>query len=347
MEVEWGALTVGGRNVSPYTLAQETFEWPGNRWRASVRYPKMERADADAVVAALVSLYGVGTFLLGPAGPGKTPKGNAGGPPIINSAGQIGKSLTIAGLTGTIKAGDFFQIGGENRLLWSQAFDNPVWVRNTISAPTPDTIAAPDGTVTAEELTPTAVGSYIYQTVPIVTNGQIYAFSVWLKVPTGTKTIDISFQTGDLFGYVRTCALTTSWQRFSIAGQVQGKLPAGPLVPYVVIGKTGTSWDSGTVHAWGAQLELGSYVGLDYFATTAVAHASNRRLHQNLSDQGGNPCTLDIWPRLRGAPIATFSAGYLELASPKGLFRLSGNEPKWDIDAGYIYGLSFEAEEAF
>src|SRR3989304_6169185 len=119
VEMEWGALTVGGKNVSPYTLGQETFEWPGNRWRVSVRYPPMTRAQGDAVVAALISLYGVGTFLLGPAGPGKTAKGLANDPangnPLVDGANQTGKTLLTkawnANLTGVFKAADFFQLG--------------------------------------------------------------------------------------------------------------------------------------------------------------------------------------------------------------------------------------------
>jgi len=191
MEVEWGALTVGGRNVSPYTLAQETFEWPGNRWRVSVRYPRMTRAQGDAVVAALVSLYGVGTFLLGPAGPGKTPKGVATGTPLVNGASQAGKTLITDGwtisITGILKAGDFLQLG----------------------------------------------------------------------------------------------------------------------------------------------------------------MGSTSRLHMVLqdanSDAGGN-ATLDIWPRIRESPTDNSA---IVVASPKGVFGLAGNEPKWETDVAYIYGLSFEAEEAF
>jgi hypothetical protein len=115
MEMEWGARTAGGKSASPYTLSAETFEWPGNLWLASVRYPKMSRAQADAVMAALISLYGVGTFLLGPAGAGKTAKGVATGTPLVNGANQAGKVLITDGWTisqtGILKAWDFIQLG--------------------------------------------------------------------------------------------------------------------------------------------------------------------------------------------------------------------------------------------
>jgi hypothetical protein len=121
-QMEWGALTVAGRNVSPYTLSGEDFEWPGNRWRVSVRYPLMNRTEGDALVAALVSLYGAGTMLLGPAGAGKTAKGAASGTPLVNGASQAGKTLVTDGwtisITGILKAGDFIQLssGSTSRL---------------------------------------------------------------------------------------------------------------------------------------------------------------------------------------------------------------------------------------
>jgi len=189
-DMEWGGMTVAGKNVSPYTLGQETFEWPGNRWRVSVRYPPMTRAQGDAVVAALISLYGVGTFLLGPAGPGKTAKGVATGTPLVNGANQVGKELVTDGwtisVTGILKAGDFIQRGS---------------------------------------------------------------------------------------------------------------------------------------------------------GVTSRLHV----VLQDVNSDGSGNATLDIWPRIRESP-ADNSA--IVVASPKGVFRLVGSEPKWDQDTAYVYGVSFEAEEA-
>ena len=190
-QMEFGAQTVAGKSVSPYTLSQETFEWPGNRWLASVRYARMTRAEGDALAAALVSLSALGTFLLGPAGAGKTAKGVATGTPLVNGAAQTGKSMVTDGWTasqaGILKAGDYLQVGS----------------------------------------------------------------------------------------------------------------------------------------------------------------GSTSRLYMNLtdvnSDAGGN-ATLDLWPRLRESPADNAA---IVVSSPKGLFRLKTPLAKWEIDAAYTLGLSFEAEEAF
>jgi len=193
-DMEWAGMTVIGKSVSPYTLSQETFEWPGNRWRVTVRYPAMTRAQADPIIAALISLWGVGTFFLGPTGPGKSAKGLANDPangnPLVDGANQSGKTLLTkawnASLTGVFKAADYFQLG-----------------------------------------------------------------------------------TGSL-----------------------------------------------------------------------------SRLHMVLLDansDGVGKSTLDIWPRIRESPA---DGSAIVVASPKGVFRLIGNEPIWEIDEGYIHGLTFEAEEA-
>jgi hypothetical protein len=114
--VELAAFTVGGVNESPYNLSQEAYEWPGNKWRASARYPVMDRATGEPLIAALVSLYGrKGTFLLGPVGAEATARGVATGTPVVSGANQEGKTLNTSGwtinITGILKAGDWVQLG--------------------------------------------------------------------------------------------------------------------------------------------------------------------------------------------------------------------------------------------
>jgi hypothetical protein len=65
------------------------------------------------------------------------------------------------------------------------------------------------------------------------------------------------------------------------------------------------------------------------------------RLHRNLdivnSDSSGN-ATLNIWPSLREAPVASAP---IILASPAGLFRLGSNKRTWSSDSGRTTRLSF------
>ncbi|HXM32292.1 MAG TPA: hypothetical protein VN921_01470 [Chthoniobacterales bacterium] len=335
-----------GEYDSAFTGQGQIYEQPGSWWTAKVDLPFLTRAQAAPWLAFFAALNGrSGTFLFGDPTV-LAPLGSAGGTPSVNSAGQTGKVLTIANLTGVLKAGDYFQIGGENRVIWSQAFENAAWVYSNVTRPTADTIVAPDGTTTAEALVATATTGWVVQDLANLTNGQTYTFSIWLKVPAGTKSLPIQFnEPSNAF----TCALTTSWQRFSVTCTIQGPPLSGRPGPYIRIGDGNTGWTgSGEVDAWGAQVELGSGVGLDYFPTTSAPQASIRRLYLNLSDQSGTPAVLDIFPRLRESPLyASGYSGFLVFAKPQGQFRLDSNACPWTVDTAGHYSISFGAREAF
>lgn len=84
-------------------------------WMADINLPRMTRAQAEPWVAALLSLNGrEGSFLLGDTA-NKTARGTATGVPLVKGASQTGASLITdgwtAGVTGILKAGDWFQLG--------------------------------------------------------------------------------------------------------------------------------------------------------------------------------------------------------------------------------------------
>lgn len=106
-----------GASRAPFSILSEQFyEWPSNeRWEADIDVPVLERADADAWIAWLLSLDGpVGSFLMGdPAY--TTPRGAATGTPQVDGAGQAGKELVVKTGLGTtanwLRAGDWLQLG--------------------------------------------------------------------------------------------------------------------------------------------------------------------------------------------------------------------------------------------
>lgn len=76
----------------------------------------MIRADAAQLEAVLLSLRGsYGTFLLGPTGYEKTPRGVATGTPLVDGASQSGYALATkgwtAGVSGILLAGDWISFG--------------------------------------------------------------------------------------------------------------------------------------------------------------------------------------------------------------------------------------------
>jgi len=109
------AVNTVGLTQSPFTYAQQAVAHSGQRWEVDVTLPAMNRADAEQWVAFLISLRGqLGTFTLGDP-VGASPRGSAGGTPLVNGASQIGGTLNIDGCTasqtGWLKAGDYIQLG--------------------------------------------------------------------------------------------------------------------------------------------------------------------------------------------------------------------------------------------
>lgn len=105
-----------GSTVSPFTLEQQFFKWPGSAWSAEVVLPPMKNraviADWQAFGLSLEGTYG--RFLMGDP-LGKTPRGIATGSPAVNGASQEGNTLITDGWTpstqGILRKGDYIQIG--------------------------------------------------------------------------------------------------------------------------------------------------------------------------------------------------------------------------------------------
>lgn len=86
-------------------------QWPGEWWEIDASYRLFKtRADAEAIITFLLACRGIsGTFLAGPEKLARTAQGTASGV-TVNGAGQSGTTLNLSG-SGTIKAGDYLQLG--------------------------------------------------------------------------------------------------------------------------------------------------------------------------------------------------------------------------------------------
>lgn len=111
------AIQAIATSQSPYTFKQQVIRHTGDRWEAQIAIPSVNRANAEPWVSFLLRCKGpTNTFLLGDP-TGKVQQGNASNMRITGSKGS--DTVTLNAMTGTIKAGDYFQLGtGSNSQLY-------------------------------------------------------------------------------------------------------------------------------------------------------------------------------------------------------------------------------------
>ena len=106
--IELRAKNTVAVSSSPFTYKQTVYAYDGQMWEADVTLPPMNRDDAESWIAFLMSLKGrYGTFLLND--PSATSvRGTSTSATITGSAGDSSVTVTM---TGTLKAGDYIQLG--------------------------------------------------------------------------------------------------------------------------------------------------------------------------------------------------------------------------------------------
>lgn len=114
--------------TSPLTKATQRVLLGGARWNGNYSLPAMNRAQAAAWKAVFLQLEGMANTFNAYDPDCKAPRGSAGGTPLVNGANQTGSTLTIDGCTanivGWLKAGDYFSVNGELKMLTQDATTN-------------------------------------------------------------------------------------------------------------------------------------------------------------------------------------------------------------------------------
>ncbi len=106
--IELRAVNSVATSQSPYTYKQQVVSHGGQKWEASVNIPSVRRDLAAGWKAMLVALKGQeGTFLLGDPDYA-TPQGTVSACTLTGNAGDDNATVVM---TGTLKAGDYIQLG--------------------------------------------------------------------------------------------------------------------------------------------------------------------------------------------------------------------------------------------
>jgi hypothetical protein len=243
-------LTVTAASVNAVPASTRTWAWLRNNTaipaQTSTTY-RITEADIGTVLAAqqtetnFVGATSVSSAQIGPI--------QTFSPSLLFAAGEQGvwfDPSDVANLNWR-----------RNLLVWTERFDHPDWANAVGPKPTvtPNAAVAPDGTLTADLLNFSAQYQAVSQGNRTI--GTVYTESVWMRVDSGTRTINLTSAEGIIRG---TFTVTTSWQRFSTT-YTASNFSAGWQ-------DRGVSGFVG-VYIWGAQLELGS-VATDYQRITDV-----------------------------------------------------------------------------
>jgi len=106
--IELRAINAVATSQSPFTYKQQVISHTGQRWEASINIPPVRRDLAADWKAFLTALKGqTGTFLLGDPDY-SSPRGDVSSCTLSGSAGD--ETATVV-MTGTLKAGDYIQLG--------------------------------------------------------------------------------------------------------------------------------------------------------------------------------------------------------------------------------------------
>ncbi len=172
-------------------------------------------------------------------------------------------SLLLLKQRGLVRGGlvAYYDFRKHNLLDFSEEFGNAAW-NATLASTTPDVAPVPDGSLTADLLTPTGTNAFIRQVVA-ATQNRDYTFSIHLKSTGADQAIRISIHDAGLsLISSQSITVTSSWQRFEVSAN------SGPNTTLQVLLGGGSTWSTGEdVHGWGAQLNEGT-AALSYESTT-------------------------------------------------------------------------------
>jgi len=151
-----------------------------------------------------------------------------------------------------------------NLLKYSQQFDNAAWTKADCAI-TANSVAAPDGTTTADTVTLTVGAAQSLVQSVTTTAATAYTFSIWVKLGTAADLKYAIYDVTNSADIVTATAYgaTAEWVRYTKTFTT----PAGCVSVSIRPVKDAAQDNGETAYIWGAQLEAGS-VATTYVKTT-------------------------------------------------------------------------------
>lgn len=327
-----------GMSASPFSFAQQVYDWQGDSWMLDGSLPPLKIADAEAWIAFLGSLRGRGGTFLASDTARKTAQGNISGcsPTVdvfwwrnLQRSGVLSLNGLAASRSGVLKAGDYIEIEKNylrdaivlNTLMtnWTRVGGATVtagtggWARLTLPSKAGDGL---DG---------------IYIDLNPINMVSGLRFMMYVRAVTSSAPIEVVIEDLPSTGVSlsTTPTVLTSDAVYTLTGT---------LAP--------TSSNRVRVYIRSPYTGAQAARTIEIYAACFSIPRIDCSLHKclvDLNSDGSGFGEVDIFPRLRTQP------GPLEpvyFSNYNGLFRLTGNKTQWDIDQAKIYGISFSAQEA-
>jgi hypothetical protein len=173
----------------------------------------------------------------------------------IPTNGDGDMTFTRAGTATRVNEAGLVELVPYNLLSRSEEFDNISWQKLGAVSATANQITSPDGNLTADLITSTTMPGFganvIYSSIACTLTS--YVFSVYLRAGSTTNVTLYVNRTAGAERVSSNLTLTDTWQRYSIlwTGTATDSL-------FFHIAPGGVGIETGSIYAWGAQLNEGS-----------------------------------------------------------------------------------------
>ena len=147
-----------------------------------------------------------------------------------------------------------------NYLLQTEVFDSTSWTKTDITAPTANTVVAPNAATTAENISAGSTDTANISQAVADTSTGYWSAGVWARAQSGTATISLRIDSSAETGTEKAISLDTNWRFYSVT---QNFASANTTKTFLIISGTNA------ISLWGARMNPGESCNAYYARTTS------------------------------------------------------------------------------